>query len=141
MLMCDAKVKQSTSDQADQVLENLHRLQRPGEFTPLAAACGWIKKETPSGLLEDIMAQIHWEEILRQGRQLCLTGMIFCVLYFIFFATSINPVGTGEHSATLVGGFWLLASLGFCFLLLAGFLLGYRINQEVRGFLPRRVND
>jgi hypothetical protein len=52
----------------------------------------------------------------------------------------MNPVGM-EHPAMLVGGFWLLASLGFCSLLLAGFLLGWRVNQEIRGLLPRRVND
>ena len=140
MLMSDVEVKQSIGDQADQFLANLHRLQRPGEFTPLATACGWIKKETPSGLLEDIMAQIHWEEVLRQGRQLCLTGMIICVVYFYFFATAMNPV-VMEQSAMLVGGFWLLASLGFCFLMSAGFFLWYRVNQEIRGLLPRRVND
>lgn len=122
-----------SKDQIDLLLENLHRLQRPGEFTPLAAACGWIEKEIPPGMLEVIMTRIHREERRRRGRVLCLTGVLICILHvFIFVAAGrvINPRGAVEQIPILVGSFWLLASLWFCFLLLIGFLLSYGGRKE-----------
>lgn len=123
-----------SKDQIDLLLENLHRLQRPGEFTPLAAACGWIEKEIPSGMLEEIMTRIHREERRRRSKALCLTGGLICILHmFIFVAAGrfLNPRGAAEQIPLLVGSFWLLASLWFCFLLLAGFLLSYGGRKEV----------
>lgn len=122
-----------SKDQIDLLLENLHRLQRPGEFTPLAAACGWIEKEIPPGMLEVIMTRIHREERRRRGKVLCLTGGLVCSLHLmIFVAISrfLNPRGALEQIPMLVGSFWLLASLWFCFLLLVSFLLSYGGRKE-----------
>ncbi len=123
-----------TKDQIDLLLENLHRLQRPGVFTPLAAACGWIEKEIPSGMLEEIMTRIHREERRRRGKALCLTGGLICIFHLFIFSAAgrlMNPRGSIEQFSIVVGIFWLLASLWFCFLMLAGFLLSYGGRKEV----------
>ncbi|HHT49005.1 MAG TPA: hypothetical protein GXZ98_06905 [Firmicutes bacterium] len=130
----DRGLDSGAKDQIDLLLEKLHRLQRPGEFTPLAAACGWVEKEVPPGLLEEIMARIHREEKRRRSRALCLTGGIICLFHvFIFVAVGriLNPMGAVEQIPSLVGCFWLLASLWFCVLLLTGFLLSYGGRKEV----------
>lgn len=124
-----------SQDQVDLLLDNLHRLQRPGEFTPLAAACGWVKKEVPSGLLEEIMIRIQREERLRRCRSLCLTGGMACLLHlFVFIAAErvLNAPDTMVQVPAMVGSFWLLASLWFVFLLLIGFVLGYGVSKEVK---------
>lgn len=137
MPMRDPGLQGETSDQIDLVLENLHRLQRPGEFTPLAAACGWVKKEVPSELIEEIMIRVRREEQLRRCKLLILAGSFLCLLHILLFTAAdryFHPLITIEQFPMLVGSFWVLASLWFSFLLLIGFVLGYgasKAGQEV----------
>lgn len=135
MQRCDQGLDRGKHDQVDLLLANLHRLQRPDEFTPLAEACGWIKKEVPPGLMEGIILRIQREERLRRCRLLCLSGALTCLFYlFVFIAAdrTMNVAETVRYAPGLVGSFWLLASLWVGFLLPIWFLLAYLVRQEVK---------
>ncbi|HHW11814.1 MAG TPA: hypothetical protein GXX33_02230 [Firmicutes bacterium] len=129
----DHGLEQGKNDQVDLLLANLHRLQRPDKFTPLAEACGWVKKEVPSGLVEGIILRIQREERRRRCRRLCLSGSLTCLLHvYIFIAADrvMNATETGKYAPGLVGSFWLLASLLVGFLLPVWFFLAYVVRQE-----------
>ncbi|HHT04709.1 MAG TPA: hypothetical protein GXZ97_00385 [Hydrogenispora sp.] len=131
----DQGLEQGQYDQVDLLLASLHRLQRPGKFTPLAEACGWVKKEVPPDLVEGIILRIQREERLRRCRRLCLSGSLTCLLHvFIFIAADrvMNVAETIKYVPGLVGSFWLLASLWVGFLLPIWFLLAYVVRQEVK---------
>lgn len=84
-------------------------------------------------MLEEIMSRIHREERRRRGKVLCLTGGLICTIHLLIFVAAgrfLNPRGALEQIPMLVGSFWLLASLWFCFLLLVGFLLSYGGRKE-----------
>ncbi len=131
----DQGLDQGTCDQVDLLLANLHRLQRPGKFTPLAGACGWVEKEIPPGLVEGIILRIQREERLRLCRRLCLSGCFTCLLYVLIFIAADRVLNVAEaikYAPGLVGSFWLLASLWVGFLLPIWFLLAYVMRQEVK---------
>lgn len=131
----DQGLDQGKHDQIDLLLANLHRLQRPDKFSPLAEACGWVKKEVPSGLVEGIILRIQREERRRRCKRLCLSGMLTCLLHvFIFIAAdrALSVAETAKYTPGFVGGFWLLASLWLGFLLPLWFFLAYAVRQERR---------
>lgn len=131
----DQGLDRENHDEVDLLLANLHRLQRPGEFTALAEACGWVEKEVPPGLAEGIILRIQREERLRRCKLLCLSGCLTCLFHlFVFIAADriMNVAGPIKYAPGLVGSFWLLASLWVGLLLPIWFLLAYVVRKEVK---------
>ncbi|NLM36748.1 MAG: hypothetical protein GX202_01315 [Firmicutes bacterium] len=129
-------------DQVDLFLADLHRRQRPGKFTPLAEACGWVKREVPPGLVEGIILRIQREERRRRCRRLYLFGSLVCLLHVYIFSTAgrvMKVAETGKYAPGLVGSFWLLASLLVGLLLPIWFLLAYVARQEGKALAEKKV--
>jgi cellulose biosynthesis protein BcsQ len=132
----DERLKDSIEpDSMDKFLAELHEMQSPEIFSPMAVGIGWNEHALPKGFSRQVVRRIKKDAVFEHcdWRVLASAFGLFgflCVMAIILTNRVLTPLESSGQSQIASGLFWLVVALGVTAGVFSITVMRYGVKKE-----------